>query len=128
VADTSGSDVEEDSMMALPDIHSFSLPHFSLSTLFPPSLPTLSNEVATTESKLFTEEADREPKSEPEADSEPESEPEANVRSRTDARALSEDLIDFNEIYKHEQSGQQCHWAPSIALLVVLHTAVVILI
>ena len=127
VADT-GSDVEEDSMMALPDIHSFSLPHFSLSTLFPPSLPSLSNEVATTESKLFTEEADREPKSEPEGESEPESEPEANVRSRTDARALSEDLIDFNEIYKHEQSGQQCHWAPGVALLVVLHTAVVILI
>ena len=117
------TDLEEDNM-ALPDIHSFSLPHFSLSTLFPPSLPSL-NEVAT-ESKLFTE-ADREPKSEPEGVSEPESEPGANVRSRTDARALSEDLIDFNEIYKHEQNGQQCHWAPSLALL-VLHTAVVILI
>ena len=117
--------MEEESSMALPDIHSFSLPHFSLSTLFPPSLPSL-NEVAT-ESKLFTE-ADREPKSEPEGVSEPEGEPEANVRSRTDARALSEDLIDFNEIYKHEQSGQQCHWAPSLALFLVLQTAVVILI
>ena len=117
--------MEEDSL-ALPDIHSFSLPHFSLSTLFPPSLPSL-NEVAT-ESKLFTE-ADREPKSEPEgaAEPEPESEPEANVRSRTDARALSEDLIDFNEIYKHEQSGTKCNWAPSLAL-VMLHAAVVILI
>ena len=118
--------MEEDSL-ALPDIHSFSLPHFSLSTLFPPSLPSLYE--AATESKIFTE-ADREPKSEPEgaAESEPESEPEANVRSRTDARALSEDLIDFNEIYKHEQSGQQCHWAPSLALFLVLQTAVVILI
>ena len=113
--------MEEDSM-ALPD----SLPHFSLSTLFPPSLPSLLNEPVATESKLFTE-ADREPKSEPEG--EPESEPEgANVRSRTDARALSEDLIDFNEIYKHEQSGQQCYWAPSLALFLVLQAAVVILI
>ena len=111
--------------MALPDIHSFSLPHFSLSTLFPPSLPSSLNEVET-ESKLVTE-AVREPKSEPEGAAEPESEPEANVRSRTDARALSEDLIDFNEIYKHEQSGQ-CQWAPCIALVVLLHTALVILI
>ena len=82
-----------------------------------------------TESNLFTE-GDREPKSEPEgvAESEPESEPEANVRSRTDARALSEDLIDFNEIYKHEQSGTKCNWAPSVALVMLHAAAVVILI
>merc|ERR1712154_437819 len=86
---------------------------------FTPSAFLTSLYEAATESKIFTE-ADREPKSEPEgaAVSEPESEPEANVRSRTDARALSEDLIDFNEIYKHEQSGR-CYWAPSIALVVL---------
>ena len=108
--------VEEDVIQ--PDIHSFSLPQISLSTLFPPSLPSLFE--ATTESKLVTE-PEPEPESEPEGESEPEVEPEANVRSRTDARALSEDLIDFNEIYKHEQSGQPVS-APSI-VLVILHIA-----
>ena len=74
----------------------------------------------------MTKSLEPEPESEPEGESEPEVEPEANVRSRTDARALSEDLIDFNEIYKHEQSGQPV-WAPSIAL-VVLHIAFLVMI